>query len=545
MINQDEWLDLHEYIECELVHSNFVENGSISNVVPKELHSLDAEEVIQPHRIIRNAIALVSVIKQYVGYCNDESNKSYKKVYIKEYALLSNKHLFSVINGHIVYGSRQTRNATVEGLDGLDGVIIPEIVAHYIESTNDDYAITTRYAINYLIDLSSGNYRYVETEDAYFNIQDVVEIEDEYYVDGSEAYYEALEEENSEQRTRIHSYHCGLRPIHYLKDGEKNEPKGLSQFTIGFEVEKSEEHDEGDSVAETELYSHWEKDSSCGIEGITNVYSLNNLETFVEHAKRATHLTDDFETSLRCGGHTNIAFNPNSMNDFDLTMYSIQPFVGVLYAMFKRRLNNEYSINNKELKEENSSSSYSAIRLKRNPNRLEFRIPSAIKNTNQLIRRFRLMQKLMSHVYARSMHCEKYALMEEDANTYLDIKYGKRTLYKNFQKDSMYKKEFFDTDIYKRTRWLLHDLSRELEEAYAGEDRQNRFGHMILDTYAFQAWLQEKDKLVYCYNIRDYVKIKSSYYSWTPDIPEEEQINTTMADITDTSESPISENYHV
>ena len=372
---------------------------------------------------------------------------------------------------------------------------------------------------------------YLEDDGRWYYNHEIRTIGDTKYWVYSQAYRDAESERyGMEARERLNDYHCGITPITYIKTRDKNDRKGLDKFTIGFEVEKSyipeSEWDEDTDenyvyLGKTPLYSHWERDSSCGMEGVTNVYSLNNLEQFKKHAHLSSELTDDFETNGYCGGHTNIGYNPENITDFELSLYTIMPSVGVLYAMYKRRLNNQYSCNNKKLNYDDRERSYSVIRLKTNPQRLEFRLASAIKNTDQLIRRFITFSKIMSHIYSRCMEPEKYTMDCESVNAFLDIKYSKRSLYKNFRQDKLFTQSFFNTPTYKRTRWLLHDLEPELDNAYVGYSRANRLAEVISDTYAFQSWLDEIN-LANTENIRDYV----TNYSYSRcDIPEDDQVN--------------------
>ena len=389
-------------------------------------------------------------------------------------------------------------------------------------------------------DVLQASYSYIPEENSWFVSTQIVTVDGVDYYAHSEAYYDVREETvSNESREYLNDYHCGVRPLTRLKEKEPQDRKGLHKFTIGFEVEKSEypdscEYDDDDNetyyVGQTPLYSHWERDSSCAIEGVTNVYSLNNLKRFEEDAKASARLTNYLDTSHSCGGHTNIGYNPEHIADFELSLYTIMPSVGILYSMFKRRLNNTYSCNNKKLNQDDAGRSYSVIRLKSNPTRLEFRLASAIKNTDQLIRRFKAFNKIMSHVYMRCMEPEQYALECQSMNTFLDIKYSKRSLYKNFRQDVLFQKEFFDTPTYKRTRWLLHDMEEELEGAYNGSNRKQRLAEVISDAYVFQSWLDEIN-LACTRNIEEYVS--TGYYGYTTDIPEEEQINNAIINNTE------------
>lgn len=384
--------------------------------------------------------------------------------------------------------------------------------------------------------ISLDSRHYIARTNSYHNASEIRTVDEvEYWIYSTE--YTATIDTDLTSREYVNDYHCGIKAMKYLKKYEPTDRKGLDKFTIGFEVEKSEyaerdneddcyeERWEGRYVGNTELYSHWEQDSSCAMEGVTNVYSLNNKEKFRIDAENASHLTDRYEINSDCGGHTNIGYDASHIADFELSLYTIMPSVGVLYAMFKKRLNNHYSCNNKKLNKDEETRKYSVIRLKTNPQRLEFRFPSAISSTAQLVRRFNMFGKIMSHIYSRCMEPEKYTMDCLTANAYLDVKYSKKSLYKNFRQDSIFQKEFFDTSTYKRTRWLLHDLQEELDNAYVGQARIQRLANVIQDAYTFQSWLDEIG-LVNTDNINDY--INSGYYQRESDIPTKEQVNNTL-----------------
>ena len=221
---------------------------------------------------------------------------------------------------------------------------------------------------------------------------------DAYYCDASGDYYYYENNVASRDHTQsIQDYHCGVEPE--FKTLELDQNVVLSKYTIGFEVEKDCLNDGnadcGSLIEHQPLFSHWETDSSCGIEGITNVYSLDNSAQFINDVRNSDYT--DLETNGRCGGHINFAHRENK-----LQYWHIRPWLGLIFSMWKKRLTNQYSSCNKKLNPYRGTDyHYGALVEKgrmRNNTRFELRLPNKVKNGDTLIRRFFLIQKLIECV---------------------------------------------------------------------------------------------------------------------------------------------------
>ena len=203
------------------------------------------------------------------------------------------------------------------------------------------------------------------------------------YTDETEFHYwESDEDFHSEpegedcERERINDYHCGINPLNF---------SGGDTFAIGFEVEKSDDdYDEGSYIEEESFFSHWETDSSCGIEGISNIFGLGEHFGTLESAiKNSCHL--DLETSPACGGHITISRNDGKA----LNMEHFRKYAGLFYALWRFRLKNSYCSNGKKL--ESETSGYSVIR-KRFSNCYEIRLAPRVKSGSQIAFRSKLMK---------------------------------------------------------------------------------------------------------------------------------------------------------
>lgn len=327
----------------------------------------------------------------------------------------------------------------------------------------------------------------------YFLVENLVWYEPNeayYHNDVPAHYYNDGDDANTQE---IQRYHCGLSPVDKRQEPTEcsTDVTGLGQFGIGFEVEKSSVNGsrcEGSTVDKQPLFNHWETDSSCGVEGITHIYNLDNYELFRKDALESEYLEEP--TSQECGGHINISFQSKNITDFQLEMENISPFAGALYALFKVRLSNSYSRHNKKLlKSEEHESRYGAIVPKSGPQRYEFRLPSRVQSTVQILRRFKLFQVLCAHMYHKEMNSYTYRQKMHDINSKLDLMYGERTLYKTLRRDSLFKKDFFKSSTYYRTRFVLHELTQYMEESYSND--LTKLLSVITNAYQFQGWLDD------------------------------------------------------
>jgi hypothetical protein len=279
-----------------------------------------------------------------------------------------------------------------------------ELHGHYqnIHEDADDITFSEHYC-EYVLD-SEGCYPEDDPDTIYHN-------DDVHWVDGC-----AWVDKDAAFENRIRDYHATPDPDYFLKDDETNI---LSKFTIGFEVEKSSidgYSDMGSEHEEQPLFKGWETDSSCGVEGITNVYSMNNYELFKQHAKASYYL--DEETSQRCGGHINICDTTNTIK-----YWHIKSWCGLWWSMYRKRLRNDYAGNNKKAcpYAAKSGARYSAIREKQltgNKMLYELRLPSRVKNTQQIIRRFELSQAWVKCLYAYATEDWSYTQASYDDKSY-------------------------------------------------------------------------------------------------------------------------------
>lgn len=171
---------------------------------------------------------------------------------------------------------------------------------------------------------------------------------------------------------------------------------GRSGWLVGFEVEKCDidgHDDEGDYVGSSPLFSGWELDSSCGVEGISHCYDPCDRKTirkFLFHLKCSREYVNASWNS-DCGGHINVS--NSGLSNYEL-FHKFRVYAPLWYAVFRGRLNNSYCCNDKLIR--HGTEKYSPVHRK--PFGIEIRLPHAVKSDVVLRNRFQLV-----HLTARAI----------------------------------------------------------------------------------------------------------------------------------------------
>jgi len=244
---------------------------------------------------------------------------------------------------------------------------------------------------------------YVEDEQCY------VHTDDAYYCDEGECYYYHEENTNAIGEDCVQSYHSNKSPRNFNPDFAH------SPFSIGFEVEKkcfeadngSIASDRGEYVGSYDFFCGFETDSSCGVEGVSNILPLasprsqfrKNVFKMIDEAQNVI----DSKYDKTCGGH--ITVSVKDYNDGYDIVDKMRQTLALMYALYRYRLKRSYCNQNKPAKKENNAK-YSPVNVK--DRRVEFRLPSAVKNTKQLKLRYDLMYKMMYHSFTRRVSFEVF-----------------------------------------------------------------------------------------------------------------------------------------
>lgn len=221
--------------------------------------------------------------------------------------------------------------------------------------------------------------------------------------------------DNNSERGEIQSYHRKPSPrelqigakhtdVAQLKPKHKQNlikfPNGdySSKFTIGMEVEKNSLS--RGAVKEYPLFCGFERDGSCGYEAVTNILPLlpsgkwrNKVFNMMFEAKRIiedAHSPSD----RRCGGHCTIAVE--GLDGREL-LGLVRRNCGIIWALFRNRLNNSYCSHNQRLHTDydhtNDGSRYHTALIKGDC--LEFRVIARFQSVKQMMRRYELFYELV------------------------------------------------------------------------------------------------------------------------------------------------------
>lgn len=178
-----------------------------------------------------------------------------------------------------------------------------------------------------------------------------------------------------------------------------------SRFAIGFEIEKNSFH--RGAVKEYPLFSHFEYDSSCGVEAVTNLLPLVDKSVWRNKVlgmfSEARKIIDDrySPSNQRCGGH--ITLSCWGMSGQDLAD-KLRPYASIIYALWRFRLRNSYCYGNlmmspseysRDWVGHTSSSKYQVCKIM--DDRIEFRLPNRVQSVTSMNLRYRLMYELMNY----------------------------------------------------------------------------------------------------------------------------------------------------
>lgn len=217
-------------------------------------------------------------------------------------------------------------------------------------------------------------------------------------------------------RNRVVGYHNSPSP-RYMAGGLEDDIKSLPRrdrglimdadvcrYTIGFEIEKNEFAPR--AVKRYPLFCGFERDSSCGVEAITNILPLLPPS---EWRSKVFSLFYDAERIIDsqyspanhdCGGHITVGIKGMSGSNI---LRRIRPFMGIIYALWRGRLRNSYCRQNITLRtydEARESRYYGSISSRYQPvlvkgDVIEFRLINRVDSVEQMIRRYELLYTLI------------------------------------------------------------------------------------------------------------------------------------------------------
>ena len=181
----------------------------------------------------------------------------------------------------------------------------------------------------------------------------------------------------------------GLLPYYY-ENHNIDSTTSDNPFLIGFEVEKEDESYRWDSSPHEAVKDYgWVavSDGSLddnGFELVSRAYNLANLAELRQHVSEMDILDADY--SKACGGHITISEKDKTGKELH---ERLTDFNALLYALYPWRLKNSYAVPKKHNENSVNSEKYRAINVK--PNRVEYRIFSAVRTGENLMWRVELI----------------------------------------------------------------------------------------------------------------------------------------------------------
>jgi hypothetical protein len=231
-------------------------------------------------------------------------------------------------------------------------------------------------------------------------------------------------------RGRLVGYHCkpAVRLLlsaltHDIKSLPRKDRQSIMdadecRYTIGFEIEKT--RFKRGAIKRYPLFCGFERDGSCGVEAVTNVLPLlpqsewrtKVFSLFYDAEKiiDSSHSPTDFS----CGGHITVGIK--GMRGEEI-LQRLRPFIGIVYALWRKRLKNGYCSSNLNLRTHDEyfsdeqrcyngyGSRYKAVLPKGNC--LEFRLVNRVDSVEQMIRRYELFYTLVRESGKRGMTIQK------------------------------------------------------------------------------------------------------------------------------------------
>lgn len=302
---------------------------------------------------------------------------------------------------------------------------VNEVYYSYNESCTESYCGTIGHEDSFSesdyyvwVEYGRAEYQWLYSDYASYceDIEGYVHEGDSYYCDSNECSYYHEENCRENNNSVINSYHSSSKFV------ENHNYLWLrSDFSIGFEIEKTEfdtddygvADSEGDDVGEFPFFAGFETDSSCGVEAVSHIFPLSPSRS--RWRKEVFDMMNDASciinshTDIRCGGHITVSVNPGLFKgDAYDVVNAIKPKLSLLYALYRYRLKRSYCANNKPAKKENNSK-YSPVNVK-GGNRIEFRIPSRVKNVKQLQLRYDFMYSMFYYTFKEETSFEDFCI---------------------------------------------------------------------------------------------------------------------------------------
>ena len=306
---------------------------------------------------------------------------------------------------------------------------------------HDEYIDTDHCSCRYGYYRSGSSQTYFDYEDSiycndnYYVNCDVAEDHDIIYCDrvGEYMHRDDIEEQLTHNNANYQS----------LSRRDKTTDKTMVR--VGFEIEK--EDDDACGIHYQDLYDKtgWAKENDGSLSDF-NGYELVSptFDLFTDAMDKDINDNEDLRTlinadhSSNCGGHINISHAKYSPDELFEGMCG---FVPLLYSMYEHRLDKTYSQAKKKYEYFYTRDKYSSFYIKNN--RVELRLPPAVKSVRNLLWRRDLMRIIMTNINASEIDVLKMIVNQKSKlYKHLRVIYTQSEVLSKIEKFIMYSKMY-------------------------------------------------------------------------------------------------------
>jgi hypothetical protein len=306
---------------------------------------------------------------------------------------------------------------------------------------HDEYINTEHSSCRY------GYYSY-GSDETYFDYGDCVYCNDNYYVNCDVAErHDIVYSDREGEYVHRDDYEDDLRHnnANYQSLSRRDKTTNKTMVRVGFEIEK--EDDDACGIHYQDLYDKtgWAKENDGSLND-SNGYELVSptFDLFTDAMDKDINDNEELRTlinadhSSSCGGHINISHAKYSPDELFEGMCG---FVPLLYSMYEHRLDKTYSQAKKKYEYFYTRDKYSSFYIKNN--RVELRLPPAVKSVRNLLWRRDLMRIIMTNINASEIDVLKMIVNQKSKlYKHLRIIYTQSEVLSKIEKFIMYSKMY-------------------------------------------------------------------------------------------------------